>query len=139
MMVTDEEDDGKEACSYYEVIERFRGFTFCRINPRTGRTHQIRVHLAHAGHPIVGDPTYGGGGPRRMTGAQRPAAEALARATPRQALHAALLSFAHPVLGTCVTFQSDWPDDLGEALALASEDPDLLARSQRLAYLGFLK
>jgi 23S rRNA pseudouridine1911/1915/1917 synthase len=130
---------GRAAETRVEPVARFAVADLVRVRLRTGRTHQIRVHLAHIGHPVVGDPVYGGGGARRMTGSQRPAAEALERATPRQALHAATLSFAHPATGTWVTFAADWPDDLGEALRRASGDPGLLARPQRLGYLGFRK
>jgi 23S rRNA pseudouridine1911/1915/1917 synthase len=97
MTVTDEEDEGKEACSYYEVVERFRGFTLVRINPRTGRTHQIRVHLASVGCPVLADKIYGGRDHLCLSdlvaGLEPRDDEVL---LPRQALHASRLRFHHP-------------------------------------------
>src|SRR6516165_2828749 len=100
MTVTDDEDDdGKDAVSYYEVIERFRGFSFCRIQPRTGRTHQIRVHLASIGCPVLADKVYGGRDRVHLSDlvpGLDPAAEEILM--PRQALHAGRLRFLHPRL-----------------------------------------
>jgi 23S rRNA pseudouridine1911/1915/1917 synthase len=102
---------GKPALTRYRVERAFRGnaaLLECRL--ATGRTHQIRVHLAHFGHPLIGDPMYGtraGRALARATGA--PIA-----ATPRQALHARLLGFAHPSDGRFLEFQSPLPTDLRE-------------------------
>lgn len=128
---------GRDAETRVEPIARFDLCDLVRVTLGTGRTHQIRVHLAHIGHPIVGDGVYGGGGPRRVTGALRPQAEALDRVAPRQALHAALLRFAHPLTGAPCEFRSDWPDDLRELLGEASGDQNLLARPHVLDYLRF--
>jgi 23S rRNA pseudouridine1911/1915/1917 synthase len=118
------------------VVARFEVADLLRIELHTGRTHQIRVHLEHIGHPLVGDPTYAGGGSRRISGPARRRAEVLERATPRQALHAAALAFRHPVSGAPLEFQSEWPEDLRAALNVAGGE-DLVAEPEPLRYLRF--
>jgi 23S rRNA pseudouridine1911/1915/1917 synthase len=111
-------DGGRESVTHYRVIRRYEGYTHVRVQLETGRTHQIRVHLAHAGYPIVGDRVYGG----RLT-LPKGASEALRQALrefPRQALHAARLQFDHPVTGKAIEFRAPLPADmlaLLEALA----------------------
>jgi 23S rRNA pseudouridine1911/1915/1917 synthase len=103
-------EGGRESVTHYRVIRRFAGYTHVRVQLETGRTHQIRVHLAHAGYPIVGDRVYGG----RLT-LPKGASEALRQALrefPRQALHAARLAFDHPVTGKPVECASPLPADM---------------------------
>jgi 23S rRNA pseudouridine1911/1915/1917 synthase len=122
MMVTDDEDDGKEACSYYEVIERFRGFTFCSIHPRTGRTHQIRVHLASVGCPVLADKVYGGRDSLRLSDVVPnldPAKEEVLM--PRQALHAGRLRFTHPRLRQVIEAEAPLPSEFEKTLAALRE------------------
>ena len=106
---------GKEARTRYRVIERFGDRPFaslveCRLE--TGRTHQIRVHLTHLGHPLIGDPSYGKAHrpPRPKTPEQEVAFKTAAE-FPRQALHAWLLGFQHPSTHKTMRFESKWPDD----------------------------
>jgi len=127
---------GRAARTDAFVVGRFGVADLLRLELHTGRTHQIRVHLEHLGHPIVGDPVYGGGGSRRISGPPRRSAEALERATPRQALHAAALAFRHPASGEPLDFRSEWPSDLRPAL-LAVGAEDLVARPDPLGYLLF--
>jgi 23S rRNA pseudouridine1911/1915/1917 synthase len=115
-------EGGRESVTHYRVIRRFAGYTHVRVQLETGRTHQIRVHLAHAGYPIVGDRVYGG----RLT-LPKGASEALRQALrefPRQALHAARLAFDHPVTGKPVECASPVPADMRTLLeALATLGP----------------
>lgn len=98
---------GKRAVTNVELLERFDGASLVRCTLETGRTHQIRVHLAEAGFPLLGDPVYGR--PARSPRVRR-ATEALAQG--RHALHAALLGFDHPATSRRVRFESPLPDDL---------------------------
>ncbi|MBV6415794.1 MAG: Ribosomal large subunit pseudouridine synthase D [Steroidobacteraceae bacterium] len=108
-------EGGREAITHYRVIERFAAHTFVRVTLETGRTHQIRVHLAHAGFPIVGDPVYGGR--RRLPAGASPALREALGNFPRQALHAARLAFAHPSSGEELDFESPLPADMAALLA----------------------
>ena len=127
---------GRVARTEASVVARFDVVDLLRLELHTGRTHQIRVHLEHIGHPVVGDPVYGGGGSRRISGAGRRSAELLGRVPPRQALHAAALAFRHPVSGAPLEFHSEWPEDLGPALVAAGGE-ELVARDEPLRYLRF--
>src|SRR5712671_6489691 len=102
--------DGREAVTHYRLEERFRGHTLLRVQLETGRTHQIRVHLAHVGFPIVGDAVYGGRR-RQVAGAGEELRAAL-QGFRRQALHAQRLAFDHPVTGRHHTFEAPLPADL---------------------------
>ena len=127
---------GRVARTDASVVARFEVVDLLRLELHSGRTHQIRVHLEHIGHPVVGDPTYGGGGSRRISGAARRSAEMLDRVATRQALHAAALAFRHPVSGAPLEFHSEWPEDLRPALVAAGGE-ELVARAEPLSYLRF--
>ncbi len=111
-------EGGKPAVTHYRVVTRFRAHTDVRASLETGRTHQIRVHLAHRGYPLVGDRLYGGRS-RVPPGATGELLEAL-RGFERQALHARRLEFSHPGSGETVRFEAPLPDDFA-ALLLALE------------------
>lgn len=105
---------GRAARTHYRVFEAWGVLSLLELTLETGRTHQIRVHLASLGHPVLGDATYGPGA-RRWPG--QPALEQAMRAFPRQALHAAQVRFRHPTHGNCMTFSSPAPADMAALLA----------------------
>ncbi|MGQ0530937.1 MAG: 23S rRNA pseudouridine(1911/1915/1917) synthase RluD [Panacagrimonas sp.] len=105
---------GRDAVTHYRIQERFAHHTHLRVKLETGRTHQIRVHLAHQRMPLVGDALYGGGG-ARGTGLSEPT-RAVLQGFRRQALHARELGFAHPVSGEPMEFSAEMPADMQELL-----------------------
>lgn len=112
--------NGKPAVTHYRVIERYRAHTQIRVMLETGRTHQIRVHMAHLRYPLVGDPVYGGR-LRLPPGCLPELAQAL-RSFGRQALHATRLGLVHPLTGEQMEWHSPLPDDMQHLIALLKED-----------------
>jgi 23S rRNA pseudouridine1911/1915/1917 synthase len=112
--------DGREAVTHYRVVQRFRAHTLVRVTLETGRTHQIRVHLAHVGFPVVGDPVYGGR--RRIPAGCTPALAAALGAFPRQALHAAHLELTHPGTGRRMGWEAPLPADMQALLRALQAD-----------------
>ena len=120
---------GKPAKTTLVRLARFDAVDLIRAHLHTGRTHQIRVHLASIGHPVIGDDTYGGGGGRTV----------VALAPKRHFLHAAWLRFRHPVTGIDLDLRSPLPSDLRAALAQVARDPSLLTNADPLDAYGFYR
>lgn len=118
---------GKPAITHYRVAEKFRAHTRLRLRLETGRTHQIRVHMAYLNHPLIGDQLYGGR-PRPPRNATQGLTEQL-REFKRQALHAIKLSIAHPITGEKMIWEAPVPEDMIKLVAALREDtkenPDL--------------
>lgn len=113
-------DSAKPAMTDYRVLERFRAHCLLQVKLHSGRTHQIRVHMAHIRHPVVGDPLYGG----RLqipAGCSEALREAL-RHFRRQALHAFRLGFEHPATGEWIAWEAPMPDDMEQLLSVLRED-----------------
>jgi len=119
---------GRPSVTHYRVMEKYRLHTRLRLRLETGRTHQIRVHMAHITHPIVGDPVYGGRPrpPKNST----PELLTKLRSFKRQALHAAMLSLYHPVTGELMTWHADLPDDFVELVELLHADSKLNGKDE---------
>lgn len=123
-VVPEHRDDARHAVTHFTVEERFgegqqkfasASLVECRLE--TGRTHQIRVHMAHIGHPLIGDPEYGAAFRTKANLLEEPAKGIVGR-FPRQALHAYLLAFEHPRTGEVMEFETELPEDM-EALVAA--------------------
>lgn len=110
-------------------LARFDSADLVRAHLHTGRTHQIRVHLASVGHPLLGDDTYGGGGGRRLV--QLP--------PHRHFLHAAWLRFRHPISGAAMDFRAPLPSDLSRSLVAVAGGDDAFAGGDPLEYFGFYR
>lgn len=114
MAITRREGEGKDAITHYEVVERFGSFTHVRCVLETGRTHQIRVHMASLGHPLLGDPVYGGNGTRFETQHRK--------LISGQCLHAGKLSLLHPRTGEQMTFYAPLPTEFSSLLDILRKE-----------------
>jgi 23S rRNA pseudouridine1911/1915/1917 synthase len=112
--------DGRPSVTHYRLMTRFRAHTLLNVQLESGRTHQIRVHLAHIGYPVVGDPVYGGR--RRYPAGASPLLIKELNAFKRQALHAARLKMAHPVTGKEVEWEAPLPADMAHLVAVLAAD-----------------
>lgn len=123
-MHVSDRDDARTAKTHYRVVEAYGNFSLVQCRLETGRTHQIRVHLAHINHPILGDDVYGGGQSvaAGLTQHLKPATRNTIKTVRRQMLHAYKLSFRHPVTGETLSFSAEPPEDFREVLqALRAE------------------
>ena len=112
---------GKDATSHYTVTAVYRGHTLLRVRLESGRTHQIRVHMAHIGHPVMGDPVYGGRGGAAVKG-QDPHVTELLRGFRRQALHAERLGLIHPETGEPMEWTAPMPADMRAFVEALADD-----------------
>ena len=122
-------DDGRDAVTHFRLRERFRAHTLLECRLETGRTHQIRVHMQHLKHPIVGDPLYGG--PLKLPRGATEELIATLRGFKRQALHAETLEFVHPVTGEPVRCTAPVPDDLRALVKALHDDTAAAAERER--------
>jgi 23S rRNA pseudouridine1911/1915/1917 synthase len=120
---------GRAARTDFARLARFDSVDLLRAHLHTGRTHQIRVHLAAIGHPVAGDDTYGGGGGRRLLGLP----------PERHFLHAAWMRFTHPVSRQEMELRSPLPDDLRHSLSLAAGNDASPAGTDPLEHFGFYR
>lgn len=113
-------ETGKHAVTHYRVMEKYRAHTRLKLRLETGRTHQIRVHMAHIRHPIVGDITYGGR--VQLSKGMIPELVQQLRQFKRQALHAYALGITHPSTGEFVRWEIDLPEDMQQLIEVLRED-----------------
>jgi 23S rRNA pseudouridine1911/1915/1917 synthase len=128
MAIREDHATSKIASTFYEVISRHGRFTQLRVKPKTGRTHQIRVHLAHVGSPILCDRLYAGHSEiteAGLLGLPAPFEKSVAQTAVlrRQALHARKLTFHHPQSGKPMTFEAPLPGDLADVVRLLESNP----------------